>query len=361
MPPKGFHRWMRRRGLKGELPGRPGPRLSWWFIMSAIAVGLILGIGGLQLFRMIVRPLALLVLAVSIAAAIAPVVERLSRRMPYALAVGLVYVTLILVIGGILGSTVPLMVSQIRGLFSESRGFFRNLAQQLALLGIDSNAIVGTLMNEVGRVGQLMLTLPFNIVSTLFEFVVVLFLSLYWLILMPGTRRFYLSFFNQAQRPLATTLISQMGSAMGGYLRGSAINGLIIGVLEYIGLVIIGVPYALTIGALAGLLEFFPTIGPLLSGTLAVAMGLSISPRTALIVLIFAILLQQLEGHILVPIIMRSQAEISPLLSILAVISGASIGGLLGALIAIPLVSAITVLVKLVIAPAVRAANGVKE
>lgn len=346
---------------RGELPGRPEPALSWWFVMSAIAVGLILGIGGLELFRMIVRPLALLVLGISIAAALAPLVERLSHRMPYGVAVALVYTALVLLIAAILGSTVPLIGSQLRGLFAHSHDFFRQLTQQLESLGIDTSNLTGSIMTELGRVGEAVLVLPVNIVATLFELIVVLFISLYWLIFMPGTRRFYLSFFNDRQKPQAADLVSQMGSAMGGYLRGSAINGLIVGVVEYFGMLIIGVPFALTLGSLAGLLEFFPTIGPLISGALAVAVGLSVSPRTAVIVLIFAILVQQLEGHILVPIIMRSQTTISPVLSILAVISGAAVGGLLGALIAIPLVSAITVLVRLVIAPAIRAANGIKN
>lgn len=361
MAPKTLQRLIRRRGVAQALPGRPAPRISWWFVMSAIAVGLILGIGGLELFRMIVRPLALLVLAVSIAAALAPVVERLSHRVPYGVAVALVYIVLVLVVVTILGSTVPLVVTQVRGLLSHWRDFFNQLTMQLSLLGFDTSNLMGAIMTELGRVGEALFTLPVRLISTLFEMVVTLFLSLYWLILTPGTKRFFLSFFNETQKERASTIICQMGTAMGGYLRGSAINGLIIGVLEYIGLLIIGVPFALTLASLAGLLEFFPTIGPLLSGTLVVAVGLSVSPRTAVIVLIFAVVLQQLEGHILVPIIMRSQAEVSPLLSILAVLSGAAIGGLLGALIAIPLVSAISVLVRMVIAPAIRSANGVKE
>lgn len=334
---------------------------SWWWLVSVLAGGLILGIGGLELFRMIVRPLGLLVLAISIAAALAPVVERLARRLPYILAVAIVYVVLVLLVVSILGSTVPLVISQVRGLFSHWREFFNQLTLQLSLLGFDTSNLMGAVMAELGRVGEALFTLPVRVGSTLFEFVVTLFLSLYWLILTPGTKRFFLSFFNDRQKESANMVLRQMGTAMGGYLRGSAINGLIIGVLEYVGLMIIGVPFALTLGSLAGLMEFFPTIGPIISGALVVAVGLSVSPRTALIVLIYAIILQQLEGHILVPIIMRSQAEISPVLSILAVLSGAAIGGLLGALIAIPLVSAITVLVKLVIAPAVRSANGVKE
>jgi predicted PurR-regulated permease PerM len=329
--------------------------------MSTIAVGLIFGIGGLELFRMIARELALLVLAISIASALAPIVERLTRSIPHSLAVALVYLGLVLVLVGILGSTIPLITNQVRSLIAQSRTLLPQLINQLGSMGFDTSNLTSAAVGEIGRMGNLIFTLPLDVFRSLLEVVLILFLSLYWLILMPSIKGFYLSFFPEGQIDFAASLIGRMGMAMGGYLRGAAINGVIIGVAQYIGLLIIGVPYALTLGLLAGLLEFFPTIGPIASGGLAVLVGLSVSPRTALIVLIYSLVLQQAEGHILVPIIMRSQTEISPLLAVLAVVTGAAIGGLLGAVIAIPLVSAITVLVKMVIVPAFRKANGAKE
>lgn len=334
---------------------------SWWWVVSALAVGLILGIGGMEIFRYLSRPLALLVLAVSIAAALAPVVERMSRRIPRTLAVVLVYLGLVLIIAGILGSTVPVLIAQINMLISTSHIWLPKITNYLALFGIYTSSLPSIILNEAGRFGDFLVRLPVGLFSFLFDLVLVLFLSLYWLLLMPQLKRYALSFFRPDQSWFASAVLAQIGLGMGGYLRGAAINGLIIGSLTYIGLTIVGVPYALTLGALAGLMELFPTIGPIISGTIATLVALSVSPQVALITVAYAIVLQQAEGHILVPLIMRSQTSISPLLAIFAVVAGAAVGGLLGAVIAIPLFSAINVLAQMVIAPAIRRANGVEE
>lgn len=358
----------RMDGLHGDrlpegplLPLRPRGSITWQQLTAALALGIILGVGGLYLFRFLVRPLALLVLSVSIAAALAPVVERMGRRIPRALAVVLVYVVLALIVFGIFGLTVPLLIGQGRSLLFNLRRLQPLISGWLSTIGVDAANVGAMLLNELGRLGEYAMRLPVGLVTGLLEMVLILFLSLYWLLMMPHTKGFFLSLFATESKPFVNEVLANLGQSMGGYLRGAAINGMVIAVLEYIGLTIIGVPYALTLGALAGLMEFFPTIGPIISGTIATLVALSISPRIAIITVIYAIVLQQTEGHILVPWIMRSQTNVSPLLAIFAVISGAAVGGLLGAVIAIPIASALTVMVKMVVAPAVRRANGVQE
>lgn len=332
---------------------------SWWWIVSALAMGLIFGIGGLELIRLLARPIALLILAVSIASALAPVVDWLSIRLPRSLAVILVYFILVLIIVGVLSATVPLLGAQVRELFREMRVWLPMAADWLAQFGFDPQGLRGTLLSEAGQLGMLFIRLPIALGRTIFELVLVLFMSLYWMFLIPSIKQFFLSFFPADRKGSVTPVLTHMGTEMGGYLRGAAINGIILGVAKYVGLLIIGVPYALTLGALAALMEFFPTIGPTISGTIATLVALSVSPRLAVITAMYAIILQQTEGHILVPLIMRSQTEISPLLAIFSIVAGAAIGGLLGAVIAIPTASVITVLVRRVIAPALRRANGV--
>lgn len=331
---------------------------SWWWLVSVLAVGLVLGIGGLEVVRMLARPLALIILAVSIAAALAPLVERLEKRIPRALAVILVYTVLGLAFFGVLTTTVPPLVQQTRALVDSSNTWFPKIAFYLGQMGLDTTNLGSAIFSEMSRYSSFFLMLPIGLVAAVIQTVLVIFLSLYWLISMRNLKQFVLSFFSADRSDTVSALITQMGENMGGYLRGSAINGLILGTLKYIGLLIIGVPYALTLGTLAAMTEFFPTIGPIISGTVATLVALSVSPHLALITLIYAVVLQQTEGHILVPLIMRSQTKISPLLAIFAIAAGAAIGGLLGALIAIPTASALHVLAKMVIAPAIRRANG---
>ncbi|NLG99380.1 MAG: AI-2E family transporter [Chloroflexi bacterium] len=334
-----------------------GISVSWWFITTALAFALILGIGGLYIFRILARPLALLVLGVSIAVALEPVVERLNRRIPRILSVILVYLSLFGVMFGIVGSTIPILIQQTRGLIESSEDWLPRVTGWLTNLGLDASSLSNALTSVFSQAGSFLLSLPVNIASGFFELVLVFFFSLYWLLTIDRIKAFALTFFPENKSGFVSDVLARLGGAMGGYIRGSAINALIVGIISYIGLMIIGVPYALVLAAIGGLLEFLPTIGPIAAGGLATLVAFSISPTTALIVLVFMLVMQQLESNILVPVIMRSQTEISPLLSLFAVLAGASVGGLLGALVAIPLAAGLQVFVQMVIAPAVRRAN----
>jgi predicted PurR-regulated permease PerM len=108
-------------------------------------------------------------------------------------------------------------------------------------------------------------------------------------------------------------------------------------------------------------MEFIPYVGPFISGALMVGIALSQSLTLALIVLAFAIVLQEIEGHLIIPMVMRSQTDIPPLLAVIALFAGATIGGLVGALTAIPLAVALRVLVRRVVAPAVRRQTGAPQ
>jgi hypothetical protein len=117
-----------------------------------------------------------------------------------------------------------------------------------------------------------------------------------------------------------------------------------IGVLAFVGYSVIGLPYALALGALAGLLEFVPMVGPTLGAVPAVIVALSISPQAALLVVGYSILIQIAENNLLVPRIMGRSVGVSPVVVILAVFSFSSLLGITGALLAIPLAAIIQVL-----------------
>jgi predicted PurR-regulated permease PerM len=114
------------------------------------------------------------------------------------------------------------------------------------------------------------------------------------------------------------------------------------------------------LGLIAGTLEFIPVIGPIIGAVPMVLIALLQSPAKALIALVFAIALHQLESGILVPNIMRTQTSISPLLVLLALTAGLSIGGVFGALVAIPLTAALRVLIIELVFPAIRHRTGVQ-
>jgi predicted PurR-regulated permease PerM len=188
--------------------------------------------------------------------------------------------------------------------------------------------------------------------------VVIFFGSLYALIDAPRLRRFLLSLFPASRQEHVDAVLAETAGAMGGFVRGEILAAFIIGTLTYIGLLIIDLPYALVLAVLAGLLEFIPLIGPFITAVVLVLVGLSQSLGSALTALLLALIIQQIESNIVLPNVMRQEAKVSPLLVLLAVLGGEYVGGLVGALVAIPLVAGLQVLVLRIVVPAIRRRSG---
>ncbi len=345
--------------IRAEKMTRPVVSGSWWWLATAGAAALAIGVVIVAVFWYLARPLALLILGISLAEALAPLVSFLERRIPRILAIVLVFLLLVIVALLIGWFVVPTLVGQAQSLVSQTPKLIseiQGLVRQVPWLntGLIPNAATSTL----GYLAGLLVRLPIAILASVFDLVVIVFIGIYWLVVSPSMHQFFLSLFPLERRENLDLLLEDMGSAMGGYIRGTAINGVIMAVLTYIGLSLIGVPYPSVLALLMGVMELIPVLGPIIAGAMSVAFALTTSPTQALITLAFIILLQQTEGHILVPNIMRSQANVSPLLAVLALLAGGTVGGLIGALVSIPLAGVITVFVHWVLAPAIRRQTG---
>lgn len=145
---------------------------------------------------------------------------------------------------------------------------------------------------------------------------------------------------------------------MGGFVRGVVIDAIIMGMLAFIGLSLIGINNPLLLSVITMFGEFVPIVGPIIAAVPVVLIALLQSPGNALLALGLYIVLEQVEGHLLTPNIMRSKTSISQVLILFALMAGGTIGGILGALIAIPLAGALRVLVVEVVAPAIRQQTG---
>ena len=348
--------------------GRNEWQPRWWLLaVSALAVGLILGLGALVTLDALARPILLFILGLTTAATLAPAVHWLSKHMPRVLAVVLVYLALTAFLVGIGVLISPPLLQQAQqvsdsapALFDRLQDFSGSLPGSVGLEN-SNGTLLGMLTSALGNFGSSLLSLPLQISTYIFEIILVVFVSIYLLIEAPGIRRFLSSLLPPENADGFNTVLDDMLDAMGGYLRGSALNGLIVGILTYIGLLVIGVDYPLVLAVLAGLLELIPTIGPILSAIPIVLVALSNSPTTALIALAFVVVLQQVENNLLVPNIMKRATDVSPLVTILALFAGATLGGLLGALAAIPIVAALRVLLREVVAPRIRFWTGARR
>ncbi len=339
------------------------PRM-WWLLASAIAVAIALGLGTLTIVRALASPLSVLILGFTVAAALEPVVARLEQRLPRLLAIVIVYAIIAMLLAGVVWAVIPPVWGQLQG-FGTGFPDIASRARQLlppSIGNLFGDSLSKALKSQLAGGAQgASGSVPMAITTGLVDLIVMVFISIYTLLGKSGMRDFVLSLLPEVRRPRVHEVMGSMADSMGGYVRGAVVNGVIMGALTALGLLILGIRFALILGVLTGLLELVPVIGPILAGAIIVALALLQDPTRALEALIFMIALQQLEGHILVPNIMRSQTDTSPVLSIVALLAGAEIGGLLGVAVSLPIAAAVTVLVRQVIAPAIRRQTGAGE
>jgi predicted PurR-regulated permease PerM len=335
---------------------RLGPRLSAWPLVLPAAAALALGLGIVGLAWLAGRALTVIILAIALAAALAPLVARLDRRMPRGFAVVAVYlggaVVLVLLGWAILAplqeqvqQLAERMPKAISAAQRQLRGSLPQFAQQ--------PQIVSTVTQEAAAVLR---QVPSLLASFLFELLVLVFLSLYFLTVSPRIHWFLLTLFPRSRRRRMSFVLCQMAREMGGYFRGTAIAAAIIGTLTGVALWIVGLDVVIPLALLAAAGEFVPYIGPIVAAIPAIAVGLLQSPQQAITVALVYVAIQQIESYIVAPNVMKSQTSVNPAMVIVALTIGYAIGGILGAIAAIPIFAAARVLVRRAIAPAVRAA-----
>jgi predicted PurR-regulated permease PerM len=204
-----------------------------------------------------------------------------------------------------------------------------------------------------------LLAIPFNVLKDILglfiDLVIVLTMTLFWLLSSQTLKQFVVSLLPPAEQERWSGVIGEVSLAFGGYVRGTLISMIIIGTITGLGLALLGVPYALLLGVLAALTELLPYLGPWISGTVSVIMALIvIGPLKAVEVVILFILIQELEGNLVQPMVMSKSVHIDPLLVIVAVLVGISLLGIVGAVLAVPVAAGVQVLVVRVLAPLIR-------
>ena len=182
------------------------------------------------------------------------------------------------------------------------------------------------------------------LLTTAVQFVTILMLTFYWTLEGNFLKHSFFLLVPLEKREDTRELISHIETKVRDYLLGQGILCLIIGVLAFIAYLIIGLPNALLLAVFAGLLEAVPIIGPFLGAVPAMVIGLSISPASALWVLVATAIIQQLENSFLVPRVMKRAIGIRPLVTLLALLAFGSLFGVLGALIALPLAAVLQLL-----------------
>lgn len=159
-------------------------------------------------------------------------------------------------------------------------------------------------------------------------------------------RRGIVKLFPQRAHRLATQALDDSGEALRLWLFGQLVSMLLVGLLTGLGLWLIGVPSALTLGILAGLLEFIPYVGPIAAAVPAVLLALAVSPEMAIWTVGLYLVIQQIEGNVIQPLVQQRAVELPPALLLFSLVAGGTLFGIIGILFAAPLTVVIYTLVK---------------
>jgi predicted PurR-regulated permease PerM len=183
-------------------------------------------------------------------------------------------------------------------------------------------------------------------------------MALFWTAFSDGLREFTLGFLPPRLRRQGADVLDDMSLRLGGYVRGVIINMFVIGILAGLADWLLGLKFPLLLGVFAGLTELIPLVGPFIGAAPAVLLGFIVSPTRGFIVALVYLLIQEFEGHTLVPLVMNRVVKLRPLTILVALSVGTLLQGLLGALLAVPFAAVVQVFVVRVLTPWIRGATG---
>lgn len=314
--------------------------IPFWSIAKVFIIGIIF-----YLLLLVKDIIALFFIVLIFTAALRPIVNKWEKKIGRTLSVLSLFVFIILASVFVVYLIVPPVISQSKQLI-ENVPSILNKYDFLKSHIPSVNEGVNTFAKNIGNITNSFVSITAGIFGGVITFFAAIIMTVYLLLDRNGIHSVIKSVIAPDQQEVITALIKKISQKVGGWFRGQMILGAIIGVLDLIGLSILGVPYALTLAIVSAVLEIVPTIGPLIAGSLAVLITLGSSPIKALFVLILYVAVQQLENSFIVPKVMQKAVGLSPVIIIIAILTGAKLLGVVGAILAVPIAASLSVIVQ---------------
>lgn len=332
---------------------------SWSIIGFLIIAALFFYV--IYLIRIAVIPL---IIAMAIAYLVSPLMLLLKRRMRRGFAVALTY----LVFTGIIGLTffffIPVIVDQFRVFMGSFPSYIENLNNTISDF-VQRSIIINSVENltgqeivapDMGAISQYFMNrfdlenmnlfeqataFTRSIINIVVYFIVGPLLGIYILMDIDRLKDVFIRAMPKRYRRDALNTMDMISNVAGRYIRGQILVSLIVGILCTIVLLVLRVDFAILLGAIAGIFNLIPLLGPIIGGIPAALAALFISPLKALLVILLFIAVQQIDNYVISPNVMKYQVGVNPGLIIFSLIAGGALFGFWGLLIAVPTVAII--------------------
>lgn len=329
-----------------------------WVVRLAVTAVAVMVLG--WLFSRLSEVLIMLAVAALLAFILDPLVNRLARRMPRGAAIAVAYLGLVALLAVALVMVVPQILDQLRNLEQAvRRGDYTNQWQQMSgQVGAwydripdpvrDQMAQIKATAEEVGKkVAGTFFTALLGVLGWMGKGMIILVLSIYLLLDKRLIRDSLLSLVPLSMRSETVVIVGEVLEVIRAYLRGQIFVIGFVAVAVTVVLAFMGIPYALTIGTLAGILEVIPYFGSVCGAIPAVVLAfLNYGTVSAGIVIAFFIVINQIEGHVVIPWVMGRTLEMRPFAVLLSLLVGAELYGIVGLIVAVPVCRILQVLVE---------------
>jgi predicted PurR-regulated permease PerM len=339
------------------LPGKPFARGPFLF-------GLVGGMGvltALALAQMIVKSLStiiLVVVAMFLAVGLNPAVEALQRRhVARRAAISIVFIAVIaaFVLFGL--AIVPPVSQQLSDFIAAVPGYITDLSNHPTVRQIEAEyhvlAQVRTFVT--GSLAPTLATGIFGaglvVLNGVFTTVTLLVLMLYFLGSLHTIKEYLIKLVPSSRRTRTSAITEQILTGIGGYVAGNVLISIIAGVLTWIFLSIAGVEYALALALVVAVTDLIPLVGATIGAVLVTGVALLQSLPAGIACAIFFVLYQQVENYFIYPKVMKRSVDVTPAVTVIAALFGGALLGIVGALLAIPVAAAISLIIREVVLP----------
>jgi predicted PurR-regulated permease PerM len=334
-------------------PGKPLDRRSPFFIGMTAAAGVAVTYGLVELVIRARSVLVLIGLALFIAAGLDPAVSWLTRfRVPRWAAVLAVLAAALGVFAGFLVAAIPPLAAQASALAGHLPHYLHSLSDPHSGLGRLNQRYhlvkkaQQLLTTHGGDIASGVLGAGEVVLSAVSSIVVMGVLTIYFLAGLPKIKLFLYRLAPHSRRPRVILIGDEIFTKVGGYLLGNVLTSVIAGLGTYVWMLIFGIPYPALLGLLVALLDLIPVIGSTIGGAIVSLIALTVSLPVAIATLCFYVGYRLAEDYLLVPRIMGRTVKVPAMATVVAVLIGAALLGLIGALVAIPAAAAVRLLLN---------------
>lgn len=325
-------------------------------VVVRICVTIVAVAAALYFAYLIQDTIKLVFISIFLAVALGPLVDIFHRkRVPRVLAILLAYISLTVVTVGVALLVVPPVVSQVDQLARDIPGYLQDVRENDTFRELDDryhivkelNKQAKQLPSKLGDAASTLQSVTFGAFSAAVQLITVLTLTFFFLLDGRRILEWWYGFLNERHRDRYRTVGNDIYRSVAGYVAGKLAMSAFAGITTYIMLLVLGVPFSVPLSVLMAFLSLIPMVGATIA---AVLIGLVTAfndfPTATIIWTIFAIVYQQVENSVVQPVIFKKTVDVQPIIVIVAILIGAALLGVLGALIAIPVAAAVQIVIR---------------